>query len=242
MTVSFALLAFVLALVTVALLTRAWWWPRLSSSAGAGSADVAKRPSTALLVALAAFVVGIAALGYQWVGSPAHLAQGPKMAQQQVQAPAMSASAAAAAAQIEAMVDRLAQRLKAQPDDVQGWMMLARSYIVLARYPEAVDAYKKADALRPNEPAILADMAYAVAMANHRNLQGEPLAILQRALAIDPKFPKALALAGTAAFDRRDFAGALQYWETLAKTNPGDSAYQAQLQASIAEARRLGGL
>jgi len=240
MTLPFALVAAALALVTVALLTRAWWWPRLFSSAGASGTDVAKRPSTALLVALAAFVVGVAALGYEWVGSPAHLAQGPKM--EQAQAPAMSASAAAAAAQIEAMVDRLAQRLKAQPDDVQGWMMLARSYIVLARYPEAVDAYKKADALRPNEPTILADMAYAVAMANHRNLQGEPLAILQRALAIDPKFPKALALAGTAAFDRRDFAGALQYWETLAKTNPGDSAYQAQLQASIAEARRLGGL
>jgi cytochrome c-type biogenesis protein CcmH len=105
---------------------------------------------------------------------------------QEAQAPAMPASAAAAKAQIEAMVDRLAQRLKQQPDDVQGWLMLARSHVVLARYAEAVDAYRKADALRPNEPAILVDMAYAVAMAQGRNLQGEPLALIQRAQGIEP--------------------------------------------------------
>src|SRR5437667_177573 len=86
------------------------------------------------------------------------------------------------------------------------------------------------------------DFAYALAMANQRNLQGEPLKLIDRALAIDAVQPKALALAGTAAFDRRDYALAVKYWEKLAQTQPPDSAFGRQVQPSIAEARRLGGM
>src|SRR2546427_731387 len=111
--------------------------------------------------------------------------------------------------QIVAMVDSLAQRLKARPDDADGWALLARSYQALGRFPEAADAYAHADALIPDNAALLADYADVLAMAQGRKLAGKPAALAQRALAIDPKHRKALALAATAALEAGDLEGAL---------------------------------
>ena len=71
---------------------------------------------------------------------------------------------------------------------------------------------------------------------------GEPLGLIARALQIDPGNPKALSLAGTAALDRKDYAGAVLHWDKLAQGVPADSAYRAQVQAGIDKARQLGKL
>src|SRR5215831_15472100 len=117
------------------------------------------------------------------------------------------------AQQFETMVGRLAARMKERPDDVEGWMMLGRSYAVLGHFPESSAAYAKAVALAPNDAQLLADYADSLAMAQGRTLKGEPENVLKRALAADPNNVKALVLAGTAAFDRNDKAGAARYWE-----------------------------
>ena len=106
---------------------------------------------------------------------------------------------------IEAMLSRLAQRLEKEPDNADGWAMLARSYYVLQRYPEAVRAYEQLLKLAPQEPSVLVDYADALAMRDGRNIAGRPLQLVQEALKLDPKQPKALAMAGTEAFDRKDF-------------------------------------
>lgn len=140
---------------------------------------------------------------------------------------------------IRAMADKLAERLKANPDDGAGWAMLARSYNVLGRFPEAADAYARAEKLLPPDAQLLADHADALAMSQGQKLDGEPLAILQRALKVDPANFKALALMGTAAFDRKDYKGAIGYWEKVVKTAPADSEFTQSLQASLDEARAL---
>jgi len=109
--------------------------------------------------------------------------------------------------QIAAMVESLAQRLKQRPDDADGWVLLAHSYQALERFAEATDAYAHADALIPNNASLLADYADALAMAQGRRLEGAPAALIQRALAIDPKQKKALALAATVALETRDLLG-----------------------------------
>jgi cytochrome c-type biogenesis protein CcmH len=78
-------------------------------------------------------------------------------------------------------------------------------------------------------------------MVRGQSLEGEPEALIQRALKIDPNHFKALALAGTAAFDKKDYTGALQYWEKLATLLPPDSDMARGVQSSIAEARGLAG-
>ena len=78
------------------------------------------------------------------------------------------------AQQLEAMVERLAARLNENPDDVEGWKLLGRSYGALGRFPEAADAYAKAAARAPRDAQLLADFADVLAMAHGQRLQGEP--------------------------------------------------------------------
>ena len=141
------------------------------------------------------------------------------------------------AQQFETMVDRLAARMNDHPDDVEGWTMLGRSYAVLGRFPESSKAYARAVSLAPDDAQLLADYADSLAMAQGRSLQGEPEKILKRALAADPQNVKALVLAGTAAFDRNDKAGAVRLWERALAVLPAESEMAQRVSAGIAEAR-----
>jgi cytochrome c-type biogenesis protein CcmH len=148
--------------------------------------------------------------------------------------------------QIEARVAALAERLKASPGDAEGWVMLGRSYVVLGRYRDAAMAWRRAVDLRPPEAALLADLADVVAMAQGKRLAGEPAALVQRALDADPRHVKALALAGSVAFESRDYPAARGYWERLLAVVPAKSDVARSIQGSIAQATRmeaaLGGL
>lgn len=163
--------------------------------------------------------------------------------------PQMQAAAPRAAAhgpdeqQVEAMIERLAARLEAEPGNAQGWAMLARSYAVLGRFGEASEAYGKLIALVPDDAQLLADYADVLAMAQGRRLEGEPEKLVAKALSVDPNNVKALALGGSAAFARRDYKGALAHWERLVRVAPPGSELAESTRASIQEAKaRAGGL
>jgi cytochrome c-type biogenesis protein CcmH len=149
------------------------------------------------------------------------------------------AAAHASAAQVEAMVERLAARLRDNPEDVEGWKLLGRSNAVLGRYPEAADAYAKAAARAPRDAQLLADLADVLAMSLGQTLQGEPEKLVLRALELEPGNLKALALAGTAAFERKDFSAAAAYWERMLPHVAPDSEDARTIQQNIAEARSL---
>jgi len=147
--------------------------------------------------------------------------------------------------QVEAMVAQLAERMDKQPPgnvaDTEGWVMLGRSYAVMQRYPEASRAFARALQLMPGDAQILVDQADVLAMQQGGNLQGEPLRLLEQALQNDPSNLKALALAGTAAFDRKDYAGAVGYWGRARAGAPRDSEFARSLDQSIADARAAAG-
>jgi len=143
--------------------------------------------------------------------------------------------------QIEGLVERLAARMTESPDDVTGWAMLGRSYAVLDRYPEAVSAYANAVKRSPPDAQLLADYADALAMAQGRRLQGEPERIIAQALKVDPRNAKALALAGTAAFESHDFNGAIAHWRKILEVVPPDSDMAESIRDSIADAQALAG-
>jgi cytochrome c-type biogenesis protein CcmH len=143
--------------------------------------------------------------------------------------------------QIQAMVAKLAARMKENPDDPKGWAMLGKSYSVIGRFDDAVAAYRNAVARDPNNADVLADYADALAMASGQSLQGEPEALILRALKVDPDHIKSLALAGTVEFDKKNFPGALKHWERLLGLLPPDSDMARGVQGSIAEARSLAG-
>jgi cytochrome c-type biogenesis protein CcmH len=146
---------------------------------------------------------------------------------------------------VEAMVAKLAERMEKQPPgnvaDLEGWVMLGRSYAVMQRYPEASRAFTRALQLAPGDAQVLVDQADVLAMQQGGNLLGEPLRLIEQALQNDPSNLKALALAGTAAFDRKDYAGAIGYWGRARAGAPQDSEFARSLDQSIADARAAAG-
>lgn len=145
-------------------------------------------------------------------------------------------------AQIDEMVARLTAKLEHEPANVEGWVVLARTYYYQRRFPEAASAFAKAVALAPDAPDLLADYADTLGAAQGGTLEGKPLELVNRALKLDPTHWKALALAGTAAFNRKDYRQAVDYWERLKPTVPPESDIARSIDASIAEARELGKL
>jgi cytochrome c-type biogenesis protein CcmH len=196
----------------------------------------APRPSRALLLGLAGFVCLIAVGGYAVVGTPRGLDPAAAMA---AAAPTGNQHSVTAE-QIEAMIEKLAARMKEQPGDADGWAMLGRSYAVLGRFEQAMPAFKQAVMLRGDDAVLLADYADALAVVNGRSLEGEPARLVAQALKLDPDNLKALSLAGTEAFNRKDYAQALVHWEKLARIAP-DKELVKQVQVGIDEARRLAG-
>jgi cytochrome c-type biogenesis protein CcmH len=141
--------------------------------------------------------------------------------------------------QIEKMVAALAARLEAQPNDAAGWQRLARSYTVLGRYRDAALAMRRASQLLPGDPNLLAELADLLGMTQGKRLAGEPARLVQQALDLDPRHAKALALAGSVAFEARDYAAARGYWERLLGVLPPDSPMQRSALANIAQAASL---
>lgn len=142
--------------------------------------------------------------------------------------------------QIEANVNALAERLKSNPSDGEGWVMLAQSYSSMGRFGEATGAYAKATELVPGDADLWAEYAFASAMASGRQLEGRPMEFVNRALTIDPENLKALQLAGNAAFQKKQYKEAVDYWERVLKKVPAGSEVAQSIQLRIDEAKSLG--
>jgi cytochrome c-type biogenesis protein CcmH len=173
---------------------------------------------------------------YLWLGDPQ--AAAPVALAEPVGAAGI-ARHSLTAEQIQQRVTALAERLKRDGNDAEGWLMLGRSYTALGRYRDAATALRRANEVAPGNPGLLADYADVLGMAQNRRLAGEPARLIQQALDIDPRHVKALALAGSVAFEARDFAAARGYWERLVAVLPVGSEMARSIQGSMAEARQL---
>jgi cytochrome c-type biogenesis protein CcmH len=197
--------------------------------------DIAERQDRPMIrlpgngaVAVAIAVPFLAVALYAFIGTPEALA------------PESGAAAAPEHAltpeNLATMVDRLAARLGTKPDDTEGWIMLGRSNAVLGRHAQSAAAYARAAAQRPGDAQLLTDYADALAMAQGRNLTGEPEALINRALEADGDNVKALALAGTIAFDRGSYGSAIDYWHRGLKLAQPDSDFAQSMRGGIQEA------
>ena len=220
--------------------------PAAASPASATTATAAARagrtkPSPLLLSGLGVAVLAVAVAGYAWKGSPGGARQAPDAAAEAT-VDGKPAPHAVGTDQITAMTEKLAERLQAQPDDADGWSMLARSYSVLGRHADALKAYAKAAGLRADDPTLLADYADSLAVSKNNDLSGEPMKLVERALKLDPNNLKALYLSGTQSFNTKDYATAVKLWEKMVKVAPAGSPFAQQVLPAIAEARSLAGM
>lgn len=141
--------------------------------------------------------------------------------------------------QIEAMLAKLVDKLKTNPGDTKGWVMLARSYKALGRYAESAEAYSHGGALVDADPVLLADYAEVLARGTGGGLEGRPRELFERALKLDPDEPQALFLAGAAATERNDFAAVATYWARLLPQLDPESDEGKSLAAAVDKARQI---
>lgn len=194
---------------------------------GAPSAAAAPRrlPRTAVALAVALPLAAVAL--YAVLGNPAALD------------PAARQETEPTAAEIEKMVATLAARLEQNPDNPEGWVMLGRSYKVLGRFADAARAFDKAGPVLESAPELMLEVAELSAETNAGKIEGKGRDYLQRVLKEQPDNPQALALAGTDAYFRHDYASAVRHWERVLAQLPPDSPDARNLEAGIDKAKSL---
>lgn len=196
----------------------------LNEIAGDGRPSVDPTPAAAqrglvafILIALPAASIAL----YGWLGTSEALEEHPAV-------PVSSDVEHADAGSISEMVEALAARLDENPDDAEGWIMLARSYMAMERYGEAADAYSEARTLVGDEPVLLVDFAEAVTLANNNQMEGLPTQLIERALAVEPTHQKGIWLAGFAAMQRNEPNRAVELWnQLLEQLTPGSREAEA---------------
>ncbi len=201
---------------------------------------VARRQVNSRLMAAAlAVIVPTASAALYWkIGNPLAITHPP--------VPAMSAQGNSeydhqSSEGLDALSERLKRKLEQTPNDGVGWALLARSYVEMGRHTDAVAIYEKAMQLIPDDAQLLADYADALGVLHGRTLEGKPEVVIQQALKIDPRNVKALMLAGTVAYDRKDYLRAARLWEQAQANLPVDAEPEVtqELMAGIAEAKSL---
>jgi cytochrome c-type biogenesis protein CcmH len=142
---------------------------------------------------------------------------------------------------LEGMVNALAARLQDKPDDLRGWILLARSYESLNRYADALVAYGNARRLSGDNPELLADYADALVMANGGRFNDEAAGLLQKAVEAQPDNVKALWLMGHWKNQQGSYTEALTYWQRAAALLPAGSEDTTVIAQQISQVQqRLG--
>jgi len=174
---------------------------------------------------------------YSSVGTPAAIDQ------QSRPMPHPATQNAQGESDIDAMIANLHARLAQSPDDLNGWMLLARTLKTVQRYPEALDALLKAQGIAPDNPDIMVELAETrIFVTQGGQITDESVAMLERALELNPSHQKGRWLLGIAAAQRDDLEGAIDYWQALLDGLEPNSAVAQSVQKQIDQAKTQLGL
>jgi cytochrome c-type biogenesis protein CcmH len=169
----------------------------VAEHSGSAPAPATHRPATAAALAVGLLLPLAVVIGYLQLGDRRALTA------ESVQQPDPK--------QLAALVERLSAHLKQNPQDAEGWALLARAHSSLDRHGPAMQAYSRALQLQPENRELLVELV------------------------------KTLAIAGRAAFETRDYAGAIRFWEQILPFVPPESEFARTVSESILEARQHGG-
>ena len=198
----------------------------------------ARRPASrrrATVLALGLCVPALAAGIYASLGTPGLPGRPFAESARPVEDPA-------AVAALREPVERLAARLESEPDDLEGWLLLGRSHLVLQRFPEAADALRRAAALSGGDPEILSMLGETVVWASDGVVVPEAVQAFQRVLTVRPEDPAArfhLALARAQAGAVRE---AYDMWRALAADTPADAPWRGDLEDLIRQSEDVLGV
>ena len=206
---------------------------------GSGGTEEPARPrprgSVAVIAAIAVAVPAGAVGLYLYLGSPG--APGQPFAERGTATAGADAEAGDQEG-LRAVVGRLAERLLRNPDDLNGWLLLARSYMTLEHYDDAANAFRRAMGLSDNRADIAAGYAEAVALGAGGPITPEVRQIFEGVFAAEPGNTKARYYLGLAKAQQGDVRGALQDWVDLRVLSPPDAPWHPVLEQQIERAAR----
>ena len=216
-------------------------------------AGAALSPSRRMLmvVVLVFFVPAAALLTYMHAGSPTTPNQpyadraDERLAAQKARESEAARAAGATGEQHEGMgemVARLEQRLKDNPRDLEGWVLLGRSYLVTRDYPKAAEALRQAVGLSQGDARTLAAYGEALTMAAGGSVTPDALAAFEKALEQMPGEPRARFYIGLSASQRDDFETALRTWVSLEADTPSGAGWEALLKSHIDRVAQQSGI
>jgi cytochrome c-type biogenesis protein CcmH len=143
---------------------------------------------------------------------------------------------------MERLIASLSERMKETPDDLEGWMLLARSYRSQNRFSDAAKAFRRAVELSNRRADILAAFGEARVLARDGAVAAEDHAIFEEILAKDPREPRARFYIGAYQAQQGNLRGALQSWVDLMAMSPGDAPWLAEVRGRVGAAERQLGL
>ena len=185
------------------------------------------------------FAVTVSAVMYSFVGTPEENAMDLKFsAKNSVLAEALIGNKLNPGQKsdldgLNALTESLKKKLDANGDDINGWVLLARSYMQLRNFKKASEAYESALKILPGQTDLMIDFADSLAMIDGGDLSGRPMELISQVLKKEPTHQKALALAATNAMNNKQIKTAVRYWERLKDTLPGDSEDSSRISNLI---------
>lgn len=138
---------------------------------------------------------------------------------------------------VEEMLSRLKNKLRERPDDQRGWSLLANAMMNLGRFEEAIPAYRQLIQIDPGNAEALVRLADAIAMTRNSSLIGEPTALINQAIELNPSQPQGLWLAGIAAQERGESSLAIEYFQRLIPLVEDDQMMREQILSLIKDIR-----
>lgn len=141
--------------------------------------------------------------------------------------------------EMEAMVDRYAQRMQEEPENRDGWMRLARSYVALERIPDAIAALNHILRLAPDDTDAMSTLARLRIQSEDESMIQQGRQDYETLLTRDPEHAEALWFLGALAYRSGARRQALDYWLRLEPLLPDGSSMRATLEEAIRDARAL---
>lgn len=207
----------------------------LANSESSENTVLPRRPNKAAISSLVVLIPLSAAVVYHYVGNTQSFDITAQASAAEPQSP-HAGNQQPSPAEINQMVVNLEQRLKENPEDIQGWALLSRTYLALGQYGKARNGLLEVLELGGESADIYASLADATALAAGGDMRGEALRYADRALALNPRNRQALWLRGLAAVQLGDNSLAEKHWGTLLTMLDDQPEQKAELQSIMADA------
>jgi cytochrome c-type biogenesis protein CcmH len=216
--------------------------PEARAAAGAGETAGSNARYPWLALALVVLMSGGAVLAYLQIGEREIIPRLELLASNPLPHPGAAPGAAGTAAPLDVLVQGLAERMEKNPENLEGWVMLGRTYFAIGQPAKALEAVERAYKLAPEQTSVVIAYAEALATNNGNRLEGRPAELIRQVLATEPANASARWLDGMLAFQEGRFADAAMTWQgVLDEMDPAGEEAQ-QIRQMIVEARGRAGL